>query len=603
MVGSSELRLLIRENQANKSAGPKEANNSAGTQANDDQGANSEETYLHDEHFVLPIWSAYSTTIKSSCEKIEKNSDFKTCEKPVSQVEQIFQEELEKLKRQEKKANDAARKEATHENQDANTNNINLLNVFSTLISTVGPSIALNDDEPLYPDDPSMPHLEDIYASLNEGIFTDSSYDDEGVVTDFNNLETTVIFSPIPTTRIHTIHPKTQILRDPLSAVQTRSKVHKNFEAHALVSYIQKQQRNNHKYFQHCLFACFLSQIEPKKIFQALEDESWVDVMQEELLQFKILKKEDGIFISQDKYVAEILKKFDFLSLKTASTPIDTRKPLVKDEEAADVDVYLYRSMIGSLMYLTASRPDIMFAVCACSRFQIQNQLLDYGFNLMNTKIYIDIESTICIIKNHVFHSKTKYIEIQHHFIRDAYEKKLIQVLKIHTDDNIADLLTKAFDVSKFKFLVVNIGVTPLFWSSNSSSGTRTRAASSTLPGSALSLSTLLVNSWVPSDLEMIMLQKIKGYRDYQIGIVMISRVYYVEGLGHNVFLVGQFCDFDLAVAFRKHTCYVRDIKGVDLLKGPRGSNLYTMSLEEMMQSSLIHLLSKASNTKSWLWH
>ncbi|GJX52180.1 putative ribonuclease H-like domain-containing protein [Tanacetum coccineum] len=82
-------------------------------------------------------------------------------------------------------------------------------------------------------------------------------------------------------------------------------------------------------------------------------------------LGLQVKQKEDGIFISQDKYVAEILKKFDFASVKTASTPIETQKPLVKDEEASDVDVHLYRSMIGSLMYLTASRPDIMFAVFA----------------------------------------------------------------------------------------------------------------------------------------------------------------------------------------------------------------------------------------------
>nr|GEY16924.1 ribonuclease H-like domain-containing protein [Tanacetum cinerariifolium] len=125
-------------------------------------------------------------------------------------------EELEKLKRQEKKANDVVWKVATHETQDVNTN---LLNVVSTPVSVVGPTRALNDDEPSYPDDPSMPHFEDIYASPSAGIFTDSSYDDEGVVTDFNNLETTVTVSPTPTTRIHTIHPKTQILRDPLSAV------------------------------------------------------------------------------------------------------------------------------------------------------------------------------------------------------------------------------------------------------------------------------------------------------------------------------------------------------------------------------------------------
>nr|GEX61518.1 uncharacterized mitochondrial protein AtMg00810-like [Tanacetum cinerariifolium] len=321
--------LVSLENQANKSAGLQEANNSAGTRATDDQGATSEEIDLHDEHFVLPIWPAYSTTVKSSEDKIQKTTDCK----PI-------------------------RKEATHETQDVNTNNTNLLNAVSTPVSAVGLSRALNDDEPSYPHDPSMPCLEDIYVSPSVRIFTDSSYDDE--------------------------------------AVQTRSKVHKNFEARALIS-------------------------------QALEGESWVDAMQEELLQFQIQKvwflvdlafgkkaigtkwvyrnkkdengvvvrnkarlvaqghrqeeginydevfthKEDGIFISQDKYVAEILKKFDFLNVKTASTPIETQKPLVKDEEAADVDVHLYRSMIGSLMYLSASRPDIMFAVCACSTFQV----------------------------------------------------------------------------------------------------------------------------------------------------------------------------------------------------------------------------------------
>ncbi|GJU73795.1 hypothetical protein Tco_1265200 [Tanacetum coccineum] len=260
-------------------------------------------------------------------------------------------------------------------------------------------------------------------------------------------------------------------------------------------------------------------------------------------------EKDNGIFISQDKYVADILKKFDFVTIKTVSTPIETNKALLKDEAAEDVDVHFYRSMIRLLMYLTTSRPDIMFVVCACARFQvtpkvshlhavkrifrylkgqpklglwyprdspfdleafsdsdyagasldrksttggcqflgkrliswqckkqtivanstteveyvvaanccgqvlwIQNQMLDYGFNFMNTKIHIDNESTICIVKNLVFHSKTKHIEIRHHFIRDSYEKRLIQVIKIHTDHNVADLLTKAFDVSSDEF-------------------------------------------------------------------------------------------------------------------------------------------------------
>ncbi|GKD31471.1 putative ribonuclease H-like domain-containing protein, partial [Tanacetum coccineum] len=275
----------------------------------------------------------------------------------------------------------------------------------------------------------------------------------------------------------------------------------------------------------------------PKKVYKVVKalyglhqaPRAWIS--KEKLtffLRLQVKQKEDGIFISRDKYVVEILKKFDFASVKTASTPIETQKPLVKDEEATDVDVHLYRSMIGFLMYLTASRPDIMFAVCACSRFQvtpkisylntmkrifrylkgkpklglwyprvssfdleaysdsdyvgvnldrksttrgcqflgrrliswqckkqiivatstteaeyvaaanyyrqvlwIQNQMLDYGFNFMNTKIYIDNKSTICIVKNPVFHSKTKHIEIRHHFIRDAYEKKLISLYEV----------------------------------------------------------------------------------------------------------------------------------------------------------------------------
>ncbi|GJV65122.1 putative ribonuclease H-like domain-containing protein [Tanacetum coccineum] len=315
--------------------------------------------------------------------------------------------------------------------------------------------------------------------------------------------------SHIHTTRIHKDHPKEQINGDINLATQTRRMI-KMSEEHAMISYINKQRRTNHKDYQKCLFAYFLSQMEPKRVIQALADSSWVKAMQEELLHFRLQKvwrlvdlprgkhaigtkwvyrnkkdkrgivvrnkarlvaqgytqeegidydevfapvariesirlflayasfmgfivyqmdvksaflygtieeevfiddiifgstkkslyteyeslmhkkfqtssmgeltfflglqvkqKDDGIFISQDKYVADILKKFDFSSVKTASTPLETNKALIKDEEAEDVDVYLYRSMIGSLMYLTTSRPDIMFAVCACVRFQV----------------------------------------------------------------------------------------------------------------------------------------------------------------------------------------------------------------------------------------
>nr|GEW89114.1 retrovirus-related Pol polyprotein from transposon TNT 1-94 [Tanacetum cinerariifolium] len=144
LTNSMNYEPVSLENQAYKSVGSKEANNSAGTQANDDQGTHSEEIDLHDENFVLPIWSAYSTTVKSLEDKIQKTTDCKKSKKP-----------------------------------DANTNITNLLNAVSAPVSVVGPSRALNDDEPSYPNDSLMPYLEDIYASSSKGIFTNSSYDDE----------------------------------------------------------------------------------------------------------------------------------------------------------------------------------------------------------------------------------------------------------------------------------------------------------------------------------------------------------------------------------------------------------------------------------------
>ncbi|GJT63023.1 putative ribonuclease H-like domain-containing protein [Tanacetum coccineum] len=96
---------------------------------------------------------------------------------------------------------------------------------------------------------------------------------------------------------------------------------------------------------------------------------------------------------------------------------------------------------------------------------------------------------------------------------------------------------------------------------------------------------------------------RIMRYGDYQLGNVTISKVNYVEGLGHNLFSVGQFCDGDLEVAFQKNTCFIRNLEGIDLLSGSRDTKLYTISLDDILKTSPICLLSKASNTKSWLWH
>ncbi|GJR06015.1 ribonuclease H-like domain-containing protein [Tanacetum coccineum] len=281
--------------------------------------------------------------------------------------------------------------------------------------------------------------------------------EDIGAEADMNNLDAFMSVSPIPTTRIHKDHPVEQIIRDLNSAPQTR-RMTKNLKEHGLFSLVQ--QRTNHKDFQNCLFACFLSQEEPKKVIQALKDPStkWVyrnkkdergiviknkarlvaqGYTQEEgidydevfapiskieairlfladvsfkdfvvyqmdvksaflygkiekevylsqppgfedsdfsnrmssmgeltfFLGLQVKQKEYGIFISQDKYVTEILKKFSFSDVKAANTPMETHKPLLKDADGEDVDEHMYRLMIGSLMYLTSSRPDIMFVV------------------------------------------------------------------------------------------------------------------------------------------------------------------------------------------------------------------------------------------------
>ncbi|GJZ87699.1 putative ribonuclease H-like domain-containing protein [Tanacetum coccineum] len=306
----------------------------------------------------------------------------------------------------------------------------------------------------------------------NTGIFG-NAYDDVEEEVDMNNVDTSYITSDAPFTKFLKDHPQDQVIGSLKTPVQIRHMTKIN-EEHGLFSSVHKLRRTNHKDFQNCLFACFLSQMEPKKPVQALKDPSWVEAMQDELLQFKLLKvwtlvdlprdkwsigtkwvfrnkkdeidivvKKKAILVAQghtqkegidydevfvpiarieairlflayasfkDFIVYQMDVKSTFLyekidekvyvcqppgfedphfpdkvykvekalyglhqaprawtSVKTASTPIEINKALIKDEEAENVDVHLYRSIIRSLMYLTASRIDIMFAVCACA--------------------------------------------------------------------------------------------------------------------------------------------------------------------------------------------------------------------------------------------
>nr|GEW69512.1 ribonuclease H-like domain-containing protein [Tanacetum cinerariifolium] len=265
------------------------------------------------------------------------------------------------------------------------TNTFSVVGLSNTFVSpTLRESSYMDPSQ--YPDDPNMPALEDITYSNDE--------EDVGAEADFTNLKTTITVCHILTTKVHKDHPITQIIGDLSSATQTRNMTR-------MVKDIGGLTQINNEDFYTCMFACFISQEEPKREEGIDYEEVFAPVARIEAIRlflayasfmgfmvyqmdvksaflygtikkevYKESRSQMGIIISQDKYVAKILRKFSLTTGKSASTPIDTEKPLLKDPDGEDVDVHTYRSMIGSLMYLTSSRPDIMFAVCACARFQ-----------------------------------------------------------------------------------------------------------------------------------------------------------------------------------------------------------------------------------------
>nr|GEW88852.1 hypothetical protein [Tanacetum cinerariifolium] len=207
---------------------------------------------------------------------------------------------------------------------------------------------------------------------------------------DFNNLERFITVSPIPTTRVHKDYPVTQIIGDLSAATQHEKTIEEEvyvcqppgFEdpnhpdkVYKVVKVLYGLHQAPRAWYE-TLANCLLENgFQRGKIDQTLfikrqkGDILLVQIYVDDIIFVK--QKKDEIFISQDKYVAEILRKFRLTNTKSASTPIDTEKPLLKDPDGEDVDVHTYRSMIGSLMYLTSLRPDIMFVVCACVRFQV----------------------------------------------------------------------------------------------------------------------------------------------------------------------------------------------------------------------------------------
>ncbi|GJV29261.1 ribonuclease H-like domain-containing protein [Tanacetum coccineum] len=385
------------------------------------------------------------------------------------------------------------------------------------VLSTKGPRINQEKDD-------------NINNTNNINTASNGNNDDEdvGAEADINNLDTHIPISPILTTRIYKDHPlKLQQvwtlvdLPNGKRAIGTkwvyrnkkdeRGIVIKNKARLITQGYTQEEGIDYDEVFAP------VARIEAIRLFLAYASFKDFMVYQMDVKSaFLYGKIEEEVYVCQppgfedldfpdrvykrgkiDKTLFNLEQQRNLaLVMSRQQTPMETHNPLLKDADGEDVDEHLYRFIIGSLMYLTSSRPDIMFVVCACdSPFDlvaytdsdyarasldrkyttgaeyiaasnccgqvlwIQNQLIDYGYNFMQTNIHIDNESTIYIVKNPVFLSKIKHIEIRHHFIRDSNEKNLIQMIKIHTDQNVADLLTKAFDVSRFEYLIASIGM------------------------------------------------------------------------------------------------------------------------------------------------
>nr|GEV11922.1 ribonuclease H-like domain-containing protein [Tanacetum cinerariifolium] len=366
-LNSKAFRPVTAENKANKTEGPKEANNSAEP----------------------------------------KNGDEKLIRDTVETLRKTFAKSTEDLLLQA----GAAR-----------ANSANNVNTASTPVNTVSLSRNVSDVGPSYinlstsdnQDDSQIPSLEDIYEVPNDGIFTGASYDDEGAVANFTNLESTVNIKPkkisqalknkiwVNAMQEELLQFKTQqvwiLVDSPFGKKVIGTKwvyMNKKDERGVVVRnkarLVAQRYRKEEGIDYDEVFAP-VARIEAIRIFLAFASYMGFIVYQMDvksaflygeidkevrgLIDKTLFIKKDKNDIMLDKYVAEILKKIDFMSMKTTSTPIETKKPLFKDVKVADVDVHLYRSMIGSLMYMTTSRPDIMYAVCACSRFQVTSKTL-----------------------------------------------------------------------------------------------------------------------------------------------------------------------------------------------------------------------------------
>nr|GEV49642.1 retrotransposon protein, putative, unclassified [Tanacetum cinerariifolium] len=194
-------------------------------------------------------------------------------------------------------------------------------------------------------------------------------------------------------------------------------------------------------------------------------------------LELQISQTPRGIFINQSKYASEIVKKYGLNSTDSVDTPMIENKKLDEDLQGKQVDATLYRDMIGSLMYLTASRPDLSYAVCLCARYQAKPTKkhlqavkrifrylngtinMDYAFQFNKVPLYCDNKSVNALCCNNVQHSRAKHIDVRYHFIKEQVENGIVELYFVRTEYQLADIFTKSSPRERFNFLIDKIGM------------------------------------------------------------------------------------------------------------------------------------------------
>nr|GEW68123.1 uncharacterized mitochondrial protein AtMg00810-like [Tanacetum cinerariifolium] len=368
-------------------------------------------TKLHVQKKLIIVQSSKA---KNGDQKLNGDTCSKTNKELLDQNDQAFLEELERLKRQEKDADDAVetlRKTFAQGTEDlllqagaaraSSTKYVNtastLVNTASTTVNTASPSRNVSAAGPSYPDlltyanqdDSQIPSLKDIYEVTNDENFTSASYDAERAVADFINLESTVNIEPKKISQALKDESWVDAMKEELLQFKTqqvwilvdlpfRKKGHRQKEGidydeiFAPVARIEAI-RIFLAFLSYMGFIVYEMDVKSAFLFGKIDEEALYGLHQAPKAWYATL----STYLVKSIYERRIIDKTLFIKkdkkdiMLTASTLTETKKPLVKDVEAADVDVHLYRSMIGSLMYLTTSRHDIMYAVYDCSRFQV----------------------------------------------------------------------------------------------------------------------------------------------------------------------------------------------------------------------------------------